>query len=725
MNSIIESTQSLVTQVLTSVKHETINALQACAVEQMTAVNDVFDNVADVFAGIDTEPLHTAYVKENFNYVEHVEIVLGKKLTRKKKGPKRVISEKDECFRYIPLLESLQQLLSNERISAIILREPTPCQPGLFYDICDGKVYQSDEYFQQHKDALMIVLYHDELEVCNPLGSNAGVHKVDMFYYSVGNLDPKFRSKHCAVRLLAIANAALVKKYGIESILQPVIQDLAQLNEGVVMNVNGAERVVYGKVVICAGDTLGQHYWGGFKEGVGVAHQKCRTCYCSFEKMQEEFVEEAFTMRTDASYKQECADIEQAPTEAVRNDLRTTYGINRRSALTELPGFDVTKQLPQDIMHTLLEGTVQYEVRLVLLHFIQNGDITLRQLNGAILNHNYGYSETSDKPGSLRDAVFFGEERYKLKYNAAQTRLFLRILPYILSPMIDTSDEHYTFLVELIQIVQLVFTPVIKLESIQFLKRLIEEHLAKFKELFPGQNITPKQHYLIHIPGMMIDMGPLIRSSCFSFESAHSYFKELARKQNFKNLTLSLAKRHQLLECCNFGDDQETPSSHPLFSTEKKFGVLRDVKADELPVLQQRFTESGLLPGVQLAKVFSATWVVLNGTKFSKHAVIAVGVTNDPPLPVFGQLRQIWVVSKFVYFEVSIFETSCLDFVHQAYLVKKVNPDVVQVVPYEILLDYNVFHVKADNQGNTYVSVKYDIDDIMHEYAKDNSPLNK
>ena len=104
----------------------------------------------------------------------------------------------------------------------------------------------------------MIVLYHDELEVYNPLGGNAGVHKVDMFYFCVGNLDPKFCSKHCAARLLAIANAALVKKYGIESILQPVIQDLAQLNEGVVMNVNGAKRVFHGKVVICAGDMLGQ-----------------------------------------------------------------------------------------------------------------------------------------------------------------------------------------------------------------------------------------------------------------------------------------------------------------------------------------------------------------------------------------------------------------------------------------------------------------------------------
>jgi hypothetical protein len=35
-----------------------------------------------------------------------------------------------------------------------------------------------------------------------------------------------------------------------------------------------------------------------------------------------------------------------------------------------LPGFDVTKQLPQDIMHTLLEGTVQYELRFVRLESI-------------------------------------------------------------------------------------------------------------------------------------------------------------------------------------------------------------------------------------------------------------------------------------------------------------------------------------------------------------------
>ena len=61
----------------------------------------------------------------------------------------------------------------------------------MLYDICDGSIFQNDNYFKDHPDALVIILYHDELEVCNPLGSKAGIHKVDMFYYTLA----KFHSK--------------------------------------------------------------------------------------------------------------------------------------------------------------------------------------------------------------------------------------------------------------------------------------------------------------------------------------------------------------------------------------------------------------------------------------------------------------------------------------------------------------------------------------------------
>ena len=84
---------------------------------------------------------------------------------------------------------------------------------------------------------------------------------------------------------------------------------------------------------------------------------------------------------------------------------------------------------------------------------MQTREITLEQINGAIVSHNYGYSENRDKPGPLRETVFQGES-YKLKYNASQTRLFLRILPFILGPLIDSSSAYYSFIVEIIQITQ-------------------------------------------------------------------------------------------------------------------------------------------------------------------------------------------------------------------------------------------------------------------------------
>ena len=33
-------------------------------------------------------------------------------------------------------------------------------------------------YFSNHPTALQFILYYDDIEVCNPLGSSAGIHKL-------------------------------------------------------------------------------------------------------------------------------------------------------------------------------------------------------------------------------------------------------------------------------------------------------------------------------------------------------------------------------------------------------------------------------------------------------------------------------------------------------------------------------------------------------------------
>ena len=131
---------------------------------------------------------------------------------------------------------------------------------GICYDVYDGTILKEHKYYQEKQsNSLQIVLYHDEVEVCNPLSSHAGVHKIDMFYDNLLNIDPKFRSKHCPVRLLAIASEKLVKKYGIGSILAPIVDDISKLYNCYPMKKGDQETIVFGKVVHCLGDTLGQH----------------------------------------------------------------------------------------------------------------------------------------------------------------------------------------------------------------------------------------------------------------------------------------------------------------------------------------------------------------------------------------------------------------------------------------------------------------------------------
>ena len=49
---------------------------------------------------------------------------------------------------------------------------------GILSAFCDGTYYKSHQLFTAHKNALQIMLYYDDIEVCNPLGSNTKKHKL-------------------------------------------------------------------------------------------------------------------------------------------------------------------------------------------------------------------------------------------------------------------------------------------------------------------------------------------------------------------------------------------------------------------------------------------------------------------------------------------------------------------------------------------------------------------
>ena len=79
---------------------------------------------------------------------------------------------------------------------------------------------------------------------------------------------------------------------------------------------------------------------------IGGACLNCRHCMTDWESMQQYFTEEEFLLHL----------IENAGSPFLVKYFSKQYGINRRSLLCNVPDFDVTKQLPQDIMHTCMSG---------------------------------------------------------------------------------------------------------------------------------------------------------------------------------------------------------------------------------------------------------------------------------------------------------------------------------------------------------------------------------
>lgn len=78
--------------------------------------------------------------------------------------------------------------------------------------------------------------------------------------------------------------------------------------------------------------------------------------------------------------------------------------------------------------------------------------------------------------------------------------------------------------------------PAIHVDTVAYLRTLIDEHHITFKDLYPDCPITPKMHYTIHHPQQILRCGPLVRAWTMRYEAKLSFFMQAARMRNFKKI---------------------------------------------------------------------------------------------------------------------------------------------------------------------------------------------
>ena len=99
----------------------------------------------------------------------------------KKVGKKHRFVEREKIGFYISFFAQLHELLKMPEVQDALASETEDLFQ--FMDVKDG-LYHRKEYFQDHPDALLICLYHDEFEIVNPTGSHRKKHKLfDSFKY--------------------------------------------------------------------------------------------------------------------------------------------------------------------------------------------------------------------------------------------------------------------------------------------------------------------------------------------------------------------------------------------------------------------------------------------------------------------------------------------------------------------------------------------------------------
>lgn len=210
------------------------------------------------------------------------------------KKPKQI------CFTYVPILETLKLVLRHEKVRSY-LSKPASSETNSYRTPSDGSAVKNCEFYKSHPNALKIILYFDEYETVNPLGSKTGKHKLGALYMTLANLPYHVNSKLKSIFLVAKFKCTDLKngKISFDNILKPVLEDVQKLEEGVHLN----HELHHGSILTISADNLGGNSIFGFVECFSASHY-CRYCTADIGKCRKMIKENESLIRNVKEYEE-------------------------------------------------------------------------------------------------------------------------------------------------------------------------------------------------------------------------------------------------------------------------------------------------------------------------------------------------------------------------------------------------------------------------------------
>nr|XP_023651070.1 uncharacterized protein LOC111835233 isoform X1 [Paramormyrops kingsleyae]XP_023651071.1 uncharacterized protein LOC111835233 isoform X1 [Paramormyrops kingsleyae] len=582
----------------------------SCNVDE-SVVSDLVENLTSLNplnAALGVEgPFNTSYkrgrfFKEQFCIIEPVEYILDEKST----------------FQYVPILKTLSQVLQkNDKMLKNVYSSRST-----YETFCDGSHFKENSCLSGDDERICLILYIDDFEVCNPLGTSRKKHKITAVYWVLANIRSILRSSLTSIYLAVLCKANDAKKYGFSQVLEPLLTDLKSLEEDGVF-VSSLGRFIKGTVFCVIADNLGAHAVGGFLENFTGSHI-CRFCTGERSQFQKSEVRSgAFSPRT----KQE----HELHVQTALSTSTSCYGVKRQCPITDwLNHFHVVSGYPPDVLHDLLEGIVPFELALCLDALIKKRYFSLSDLNKQIKMFPYKWSDRTNSPQSV--APNFASKK-NIGGNAHENWCLLRLLSLMVGDKIPEDDKAWQLIMTLKDVVDLALSPAFSDASLGFLDSKISEHRYRFLELFPQEKLLPKHHFLEHYPQAIRDFGPLVALWTMRFEAKHRFFKRVLRQTGcFRNVLMSLARKHQSMIAFHLYDSDHAKPAISVTSMTKV----------PLEVLDKGIKETVKEQFPNVTAVHVANKIEYFGTMYSVGMMLAYGSTGG--LADFAEIVQMIVV---------------------------------------------------------------------------------
>lgn len=477
-------------------------------------------------------------------YVEPEEIAIGLKWQKPKMNPETNIPShkiSQATYQYVPVIKTLNSIFSHDDFFRYYIKYNTElkhkCETGVYRDFCCGSTCKSNDVFEDDL-ALHLQLGIDDFEVCCPLKSKAGIHKVSATYLQIRNLPMEYRSKLDNIYLVALCTSANLKpeNRSYNDIAERIVKEISVIEtEGIAVG----DRVLKGSLVNIACDILGANSVFGFTECF-VANYFCRICECDKTECQSLTKSNEHKYRTKFSHE---INAKEAERKNKKLDLKATKGVRRNSKFNDLQYFNVIENASVDVMHDINEGVIAYCLHDLFDHIINKKIISAEDIQRRVRDFNYTETHKKNKPSLINF------DKPNLNQNASQFYCLFVNLPFIFFDLIQTFGEAWTPIIYLNKCLQIIYSTEITENDLKNLEHYIEHHLSAIMRIF-NRTLTAKHHFFIHYPDIVRRMGPPIHLWTMRLEAKHKFFTETAqRKKNFKNPTKTMATHHQIYIC--------------------------------------------------------------------------------------------------------------------------------------------------------------------------------